>query len=275
MGKASVEEALKILQKRRMPNVAFPERSASVLSAMIQRRNWLKNTEKDSILTFSVDKQKASKAVEDQKWEELLKLYGIEFPMQVMAKTVDKAVKFFGQIGGQVAIKLVSDDISHKSDIGGVILNVSSEDEVRTAWDKIELAVNSHRGTMKGVIVQEMIKDAPEVITGFVRDDQLGPMVLFGSGGTDVELYKDVDMAIAPLSETAAMDLIKRTLIYRKLTGWRQYPEGDIQSVIKVLTVLGQIAVDHPEIKELEINPLSVLEKNKGSKALDVRGSLK
>ncbi|MDZ7807274.1 MAG: acetate--CoA ligase family protein [Gracilimonas sp.] len=274
MGKASVEEALKILQKRRIPNVAFPERSASVLSAMIERRNWLMNSENESGSSLNIDKIKANKAVKDRNWEELLELYGIEFPKQFDANTMEEAVEYFGQIDGPVAIKLVSDDISHKSDIGGVVLNVSSEDEVRSAWDKIESAVKENNGTMNGVIVQEMIQDAPEVITGFVRDDQFGPMVLFGSGGTDVELYKDVDMAIAPLSETAAMDLIKRTLIYKKLTGWRQYPEGDIESVIKVLTALGQIAADHPNIKELEINPLSVLSKSMGSKALDVRGSL-
>lgn len=202
-------------------------------------------------------------------------MYGVQFPAQFMADTIDEAVEFSIKIKGAVAVKLVSDDISHKSDIGGVILGVDDEEEVRSAWKKIESAVKRKGGSMKGVIIQEMVTNAPEVITGFVRDDQFGPMVLFGSGGTDVELYKDVDMGIAPLSKTAALDLIKRTRIHKKLTGWRQYPEGDIESVIKVLIALGQIALDYPQIKELEINPLSVLPKSEGSRALDVRGSLK
>lgn len=275
MGKASVEDALKILQKRRIPNVAFPERSASVLSAMIQRRNWLQNVDKGSGLSLSGKGDEADQAVADRDWKRLLELYGVQFPEQFMAETVDEAVDLSAKIKGAVAVKLVSDDISHKSDIGGVILGVDNEEEVRSAWNKIESAVKQNGGTMKGVVVQEMVINAPEVISGFVRDEQFGPMVLFGSGGTDVELYKDVDMGIAPLSETAALDLIKRTRIHKKLTGWRQYPEGDIESVVRVLMAFGQIAIDYPQIKELEINPLSVLPKSGGSRALDVRGSLK
>lgn len=275
MGKASVGDALKILQKRRIPNVAFPERSASVLSAMIERRKWLQNVERESGSSLKVNVDEADQAVEELDWKKLLELYGVNFPEEFMAKTVDEAVDYSNKIEGAVAIKLVSDDISHKSDIGGVILGVETDEEVRAAWNKIESAVKAHDGSMKGVIVQEMIANTPEVITGFVRDDQFGPMVLFGSGGTDVELYKDVEMGIAPLSETAASELMKRTRIHKKLTGWRQFPESDIESVIKVLMALGQIAVDYPQIKELEINPLSVLVKSEGSRALDVRGSLK
>lgn len=275
MGKASVEDALKILQKRRIPNVAFPERSASVLSAMIDRRNWLQSVDKEAGSTRKVKVDEADQAVKDMDWKKLLELYGVIFPEQFMAETIDEAIEYSNRIKSSVALKLVSDDISHKSDIGGVILDVDSEEGVRSAWNKIKSAVEDHGGTMKGVMVQEMITHAPEVITGFVRDDQFGPMVLFGSGGTDVELYRDVDMGIAPLSETAALDLIKRTRIHKKLTGWRQYPESDIESVINVLMALGQIAIDYPEIKELEINPLSVLPKSEGSKALDVRGTLK
>lgn len=274
MGKASVGDALKILQKRRIPNVAFPERSASVLSAMIERRNWLKNTGKESYSNLEVNADEADEAIQNKDWKRLLELYGVSFPKQSMALTPEEALARFENIGGPVAVKLVSDDISHKSDVGGVILGVNSESEVKTAWNQIKKAVQEHNGSMQGVVIQEMVTDAPEVITGFVRDDQFGPMVLFGSGGTDVELYKDVDMAIAPLSEKAARDLIQRTRIYKKLTGWRQYAEGDIDSVIEVLMTLGQIAIDYPKIKELEINPLSVLGKGKGSKALDVRGAI-
>jgi acetyltransferase len=242
---------------------------------MIERRNWLQSVEKETGSTFNVNVDEADLAAKELDWKKLLELYGVRFPEEFMAETINEAVDHSNKIKGPVAVKLVSDDISHKSDIGGVILGVNNDEEVRSAWNKIETAVKAHDGSMKGVIVQEMVPNAPEVITGFVRDDQFGPMVLFGSGGTDVELYKDVDMGIAPLSESAALDLIKRTRIHKKLTGWRQYPESDIKSVINVLMALGQIAIDYPQIKELEINPLSVLPKSEGSRALDVRGSLK
>jgi acetyltransferase len=274
IGKASVEDALKILQKRRIPNVAFPERSASVLSAMIERRNWLAQADTEIGSTQKVDKQNADKAVDNKDWKALLELYGVEFPQQRMVLSMQEAVIKAAEFSGKVAVKLVSDDISHKSDIGGVILDVDSEDDVKAAWQKIEKAVKDHDGSMKGVMIQEMVADAPEVIVGFVRDEQFGPMVLFGTGGTDVELYKDVDMAIAPLSKPAALDLIKRTRIHKKLTGWRQYPESDIESVIDVLIALGQIAIDYPQIRELEVNPLLVLPKGEGNKAVDVRGAL-
>lgn len=275
MGKASVEDALKILQKRRIPNVAFPERAASVLSAMIERRKWLENAEDEMMPSIKVDRSSAQKAIQDQDWESLMTLYGIEFPKQQLANTMEEAVELATNIEAPVAIKLVSDDISHKSDIGGVILNVKTREEVKNAWKKIEEAISEHGGKMRGVLVQEMITDAPEVITGIIRDEQFGPMILFGSGGTEVELHKDVDMAIAPLTERQARELIKRTRVSKKLMGWRNFPESDIDAVVKVLVALGQIASDFPEIKELEINPLAVQPKGKGAKALDVRGSLR
>lgn len=272
MGKASVEDALKILQKRGIPNVAFPERSASVLCAMIERRNWLEKQNGKSHHQLNIDKDKALEWIEKNNWEELLKLYGIPFPKQDTAKSKSEAVKIFEKIGDSVAIKLISDDISHKSDIGGVILDVCSVREVEDAWDQIELATQKAGGTMKGVLIQEMISNTPEAITGIIRDDQFGPMVLFGSGGTDVELYKDVNMTIAPFNKEQALDLMKQTRIFTKLNGWRNFPEGDIDAVTKVLSALSQLATDFPEIKELEINPLAVKRKGMGVAAIDVRG---
>lgn len=274
MGKASVEEALKILQKRKIPNVAFPERSASVLAAMINRRKWLEEAKDDSPERIKADQNKAGEAVHDANWAELLKVYGIPFPDQREAASKVEAIEIFKSMSGPVAMKLLSDDISHKSDIGGVILNVKTAEEAGEAWERIKKAAQSSNGKLKGVLIQEMISEAPEVITGFVRDPQFGPMVLFGSGGTDVELYKDVDMAIAPLTKVQAHKLMRRTKVYQKLQGWRNFKKSDIEAVAQVLVALGQIASDHPQIGELEINPLVVLPEGKGTKAVDVRGSL-
>ncbi|MEX0845596.1 MAG: acetate--CoA ligase family protein, partial [Balneolaceae bacterium] len=272
MGKASVGDALKILQKRRIPNVAFPERSASLLSAMNARRQWLKSEQNSLDETFKVDMSKAKKAVQDKNWEALLKLYGINFPKQKMAKSSDEAVRIFNEMKGRVAMKLVSDTFSHKSDIGGVILGLQNEDEIRAAWKKIKSAVENNDGEMNGVLIQQMIEGAQEVIIGLVQDAQFGPMVLFGTGGTDVELYKDVQTAISPISRVRAKELINSTKAGLKLKGWRRLSPRDEKAVIDSIIRLGQIASDFPQIKELEINPLCVMEDGNGAFAVDVRG---
>ncbi|MEX2603875.1 MAG: acetate--CoA ligase family protein [Gracilimonas sp.] len=272
MGKASVGDALKILQKRRIPNVAFPERSASLLSAMNARRQWLKSERNSLDETFKVDMSKAKKAVQDKNWEALLKLYGINFPKQKMAKSSDEAVRIFNEMKGRVAMKLVSDTFSHKSDIGGVILGLQNEDEIRAAWKKIKSAVENNDGEMNGVLIQQMIEGAQEVIVGLVQDAQFGPMVLFGTGGTDVELYKDVQTAISPISRVRAKELINSTKAGLKLKGWRRLSPRDEKAVIDSIIRLGQIASDFPQIKELEINPLCVMEDGNGAFAVDVRG---
>jgi len=272
MGRASVGDALKILQKRRIPNVAFPERSASVLSAMIERREWLESNKAPDPINTEVDLKAAKDAVAQKDWIELLKLYGIQFPKQRIASTLKEALEETLKIDGSVAMKLISDEISHKSDIGGVKLNLKGESAIRKAW--AEIADNTVRegAGMKGVLIQEMISSASEVIVGMVRDEQFGPTVLFGTGGTDVELFKDVQTAIAPKNREQVLQLINSTKAGVKLKGWRNLPPGDIEALIDVILTLSNISHDFPEITELEINPLCVLEKGQGTYALDVRG---
>jgi acetyltransferase len=272
MGKASVGDALKILQRRRIPNVAFPERSASVLSAMIERREWLESDKEEIPITVKVDAEAAKSAVAQKDWNELLRLYGVPFPRQQFAPTVQKAVEAGLEIGGEVVMKLVSDEASHKSDIGGVKLGLKGEDELRTAWKEIEQAAQKAHISMKGATIQEMVQGTSEVIVGMVRDEQFGPTVLFGTGGTEVELFRDVKTAIAPQNRIQAERLIDCTKAGLKLKGWRNIPAGDRDALIDVILVMSKIARDFPEITELEINPLSIMPKGKGAVALDVRG---
>ncbi|SMO97150.1 acetate--CoA ligase family protein [Gracilimonas mengyeensis] len=272
MGKASVGDALKILQKRRIPNVAFPERAASLLSAMKNRREWLRKQEDAEIPDFEVDQKEAQEAVKNNDWESLLESYGIRFPEQKTAASEDEAVKMASEIKGKGVMKLVSEEFSHKSDIGGVKLGLKSEADVREAWSEIRKSVEKAGGNMQGVLIQQMVESAQEVIVGLVRDQQFGPMVLFGSGGTDVELYKDVQTAIAPLNRMRAKDLINATKAGEKMKGWRNMSARDEEAVVEALLRLSRIAVDYPEIEELEINPLCVLENGQGAIAVDIRG---
>jgi len=273
MGKASVDEALKILHKRRVPNVAFPERAASILSAMVQRKEWMNSENHQPEDAAEFIPADAESMIENKQWEKLIEAYGIELPEQRTSKSLESALEASNQIGYPVVMKLIAKDHSHKSDIGGVQINLRDDEEVKNAWNKINEAAKNAKSKMDGVLIQKMLQDGQEVIIGIKQDEQFGPLVLFGTGGTDVELYKDVQTAIAPLSESEATQLIDSTIAGKKLKGWRNLPPADIQEVKRALISMSRLAVNHPEIKEMEMNPLYVLEEGKGAFAVDIRGS--
>src|SRR6056297_1194032 len=273
MGKASVDEALKILHKRRVPNVAFPERAASILSAMVQRKEWMNSENHQPEDAAEFIPADAESMIENKQWEKLIEAYGIELPEQRTSKSLESALEASNQIGYPVVMKLIAKDHSHKSDIGGVQINLRDDEEVKNAWNKINEAAKNAKSKMDGVLIQKMLQDGQEVIIGIKQDEQFGPLVLFGTGGTDVELYKDVQTAIAPLRESEATQLIDSTIAGKKLKGWRNLPSADIQAVKKALINMSRIAVNHSEIKEMEINPLFVLEEGEGAFAVDIRGS--
>ena len=273
MGKASVDEALKILHKRRVPNVAFPERAASILSAMVQRKEWM-NSEyhqpEDDAEFIPAD---AESMIENEQWEKLIEAYGIELPEQRTSKNLESALEASNQIGYPVVMKMIAEGHTHKSDIGGVQIDLRNDEELEKAWGKIVKAADNASAKMDGVFIQKMLQGGQEVIIGIKQDEQFGPLVLFGTGGTDVELYKDVETAIAPLSESEATKLIESTIAGKKLKGWRNLPPADIQAVRKALINMSKIAINHSEIKEMEINPLFVLTEGEGAFAIDIRGS--
>ncbi len=273
MGKASVDEALNILHKRRVPNVAFPERAASILSAMVQRKEWMNSDylqPEDAAEFIPADTESM---IQNEQWEKLVEAYGIKLPEQRISKRLDSAIEASNQIGYPVVMKLIAKNHSHKSDIGGVQINLRDDEEVKNAWRKINESAEKANAKMDGVVIQKMLNNGQEVIIGIKQDEQFGPLVLFGTGGTDVELYKDVQTAIAPLSDNEATQLINSTIAGKKLKGWRNLPPADIQEVKKVLISMSRLAVNHPEIKEMEMNPLFVLEEGKGAFAVDIRGS--
>lgn len=274
MGKASVEDALNILHKRKVPNVSFPERVASVLSAMVHRKEWLDAPMKAPEAYDDVDSETAKALAQDEKWSELLKEYGIPLPPQMQADSMEEAVKQAKAIGFPVVLKLVSELVSHKTEVKGVKLNLHDGEEVKDAWNEIEDAAQNAGISMEGVLVQKMFEAGQEVILGIRRDDQFGPQVLFGTGGTDVELLKDVKSAIAPLNRRQAEQLIDATRAGTKLHGWRNQPPADREKVIDILLRFSQLARDIPAIEELEINPLLVQPQGEGAWAVDVRGTI-
>ncbi len=275
MGKASVEEALTILHKRKIPNVAFPERVASVLASMVKRKEWLDLPQQTPEQFNEFDEDAVQQAVAENDWKSLLHEYGISFPPEKVAQTEEDAIEAAESIGYPVVLKLVSESVSHKTEVNGVKLELRNAEDVQTAWEEVKQSAESAGIDMQGVQVQKMLSGGQEVIMGLRRDSQFGPMVLFGTGGTDVELLQDVESAIAPLNRMQAEKLIDATRAGVKLKGWRNQPAADRETVVNYLMRLSQLGKDMANIEELEMNPLYVLPEGQGAYAVDVRGTLR
>jgi acetyltransferase len=279
MGLASVDQALAILHRQRIPNFAFPERAASALAAMLARRKWLEMPAETATTIDDIDQDAAQIAINQGDFAGALAAYGVSIPPTRLATTPTEAGEAAEVIGFPVALKLVSPDISHKSDVGGVILNLEDVTAVREAYSQIIKAARSVAvvagppAEIKGVLVQKMLKGGQEIIVGSRRDPQFGPLVLVGTGGVEVELRRDVATGIAPLSLSQAQSLLDSTDAAIRLRGWRATPAADREAVIEVMRRLAQLAFDYPEIGELEINPLVVLEEGMGAYAVDIRGA--
>jgi len=188
-----------------------------------------------------------------------------------LAKNEKEAAKFAGQIGFPVVLKIVSPDIIHKSDAGGVMVNLKSATEVRGAYGKILENAKKYSSSAKivGVLVQEMAPQSTEVIVGAIKDPQFGQTLMFGLGGIFVELLKDVTFRIAPITREEAWEMITEVKAYPLLKGYRNIPPADIDAIVTILVNTSELIMDYPEIKELDLNP--VMAYAKGAKTVDAR----
>lgn len=283
MGKKSVEAGTKILMKYNVPNYSYPEHAVSSLNTMYKYNLWIKKPEK-VYLSFDSAKDKVKdifERVKEEKREhlreseiyEVLNAYGFLQPKSLLARTPEEAIAAAKGIGYPVVIKIVSPQIIHKSDIGGVKMNINSKKEVENAFFDITTRVKHVLPTahINGVMVQEMISGGKEVIIGITKDTQFGHMVMFGLGGIYVEVLKDVSFRIVPLSKDDAYEMIRETKVFPLLRGVRGEPEADIEAIENSLLTLSQIALDFPQIIEAEINPLLVKKRGEGVVAIDAR----
>jgi acetyl-CoA synthetase (ADP-forming) len=197
--------------------------------------------------------------------------YAIPVTTFKLAKNVEEAVEFAGQIGVPVVLKIVSPDIIHKSDAGGVIVNLKSTIEIRNAYGKILENAKKYNCEAKivGVLVQEMAPQSTEVIVGAIKDPQFGQTLMFGLGGIFVELLKDVTFRIAPVTREDVMEMVTGIKAYPLLKGYRNMPPADVEAIISVLLNTSKLVMDYPEIKELDLNPVMAYEK--GAKTVDAR----
>jgi len=197
--------------------------------------------------------------------------YGIPITKFMLAKKPEDATSFAEKIGYPVVMKIVSPDVIHKFDVGGVVLNLKTAKEVESAFKKIVENVKKHKPDAKimGVTVQEMAPASTEVIVGGIKDPQFGQTLMFGLGGIFVEILKDVTFRIAPVTEEEAKEMITEVKAYPLLQGYRGTPPADTGAVMRILLATSKLMMSHENIKELDLNPVMVYEK--GAKTVDAR----
>lgn len=281
VGDRSLEEARAVLHHNKVPMTIFPEVPGNVLGAMKRYQEWLGRGHAKPFHFEDIDRksvaeklaQADTQALGEALTRPILADYGLDLVAGGFAEDRDGAVALADEIGYPVVIKVVSPQILHKSDMGGIALNLRSKVDVREAIDimRASLKQNAPDAEIQGLLVEKMASGGLEVIVGMRRDPTFGPLMMFGLGGVFVELFKDVGFGVAPLAPEQARAMIKNTKAGRLLGGYRGGPVYDLAAVVDAIGRLSQLALDHPSISEVEINPLLVQPKGKGAKVLDAR----
>ncbi len=287
MGLAEGLENKQILSEGGVPHFMYAEPAIRALESMYRFSKWL-NIKNDYIKTFSVDKDKVrdilldvkrqgrSNLLEDEGYE-VLKAYGFPVPKSILVNNENDAISASNNIGYPVVMKISSKDVIHKSDAGGVKVGLKNDDEVRNAFNLILHSVKTHfpDAVINGILVQEMITNSRETILGAKQDKLFGAILMFGLGGIYVEILKDVNFRLAPISESEAKVMVESIKTIGLLKGARGEKPSDLSSIVDCLLRLSQLVIDFPEIEEFDINPLLVLEEGKGSRVADVRIGIK
>jgi acyl-CoA synthetase (NDP forming) len=269
MGEARIEAGIDVLWQYRVPNYPFPERAAAALSAMstYRRERGRPIFEAEPCVTcippvrelFERVRSEGRVSIGDAEARVVLDSYGFTIPKSSLAETPEEAVEAAEAIGYPVVLKLASPDILHKTDVGGVKLDVRSPDDVRDAFDLIVYRAGRYvpGARIWGCQVQQMVPGGREVLLGMSRDPQFGPLVAFGLGGIYVEALKDVAFRVAPFSRKEADEMIREIRSYALLEGVRGEPPADHEAMVDALLRISQLVTDFPEIVELDINPLA------------------
>ena len=287
LGEEAVAEPRSLFARHRIPTYLTPESAVSAFMHLVRYRkhqDMLMETPPSAPDSHAPANQAARTVIaaalrDGREWltepeaKAVLEAYGIPVVPTRAAATPEDAAKIATVLRGRVAVKILSPDITHKSDVGGVALNLDGPDEVRRAASTMLKRVAKLRpeARIEGVMVEQMApkSDAIELIMGIVEDRQFGPAILFGQGGTAVEVLEDTALALPPLTMNLAKQLMSETRVYRLLRGYRDKPPADLDAVAATLIKLAQLATDLAEIRELDINPL--LAGPHGVLALDAR----
>jgi 4-hydroxybutyrate---CoA ligase (ADP-forming) len=285
MGLAEGIENRRIMSEGGIPYYLYSEPAIRTLKAMYDFKKWADeaSTKRDT-LQFSKDTAKVKSIFEnvrkngrsnllEEEGYEVLEAYGFPTPKSILCTTEQECMSAATQIGYPLVMKIVSPDIIHKSDAGGVKVGIKTDDELKNSFRTITENALKYKSDakIKGVLVQEMVKSAKETILGASQDPTFGPVIMFGLGGIYVEVLKDVVFRIVPIDEKEAINMVESIKTIKLLKGVRGEKSSDLKAIADSLQRLSQLVVDFPEIKEFDINPLLVLEEGKGARVVDAR----
>lgn len=287
MGGGEVKRASKYLKERGIPCFDFPEKAVRTLSALYTYARYKKRPIEEPVHFDDVDVDRVRDILRNAQKEgrvvllpqeaaEVVRAYRILAPEMRIATSEKEAINHAEELGYPVVLKVISPDILHKTDIGGVILNLKSAKDVNSAYRSIITRVPRHmpQARVYGVLVYKMAPQGREMIIGMSRDIQFGPLIMFGLGGIYVNLLRDISFALVPLSKREVEEMIKETRAYRLLKGIRGESPADLEALMEVILRVGQLSMDFQDILELDINPLMVYEEGRGCIAVDVKLTL-
>jgi acetyltransferase len=270
IGAEKIAGSLGVLRAGNIPQYFAPENAVDVIKAMTEHVRW-RNKPKRVVKLFPVNRHKVEIIIErhirqgmrevgEADAKEILEAYGFATPKGALATTPEQAASIADQIGYPVVLKIWSQDIIHKSDVGGVKLGLRNSQEVMDAFDLMMYRIPRKvpQAQILGVFVQQMCKGVREVILGMNRDPRFGPLMMFGMGGTMVEVMKDVSFYLAPLTSDEAKQMLMSTRTYKMLQGVRGEEGVDIEAIAEGLQRLSQLVTEYPQIRELDINPYVV-----------------
>lgn len=267
MGGESVDRGERIFKRYKFPNYDFPERAVFAIEKMHDYKTWVENQKKEVLEDVKISKNKSldkifsqdNKKINPKEIKDLLDSYEIDYPKIELAKNKTEAIKIAEEIGFPVVLKISSPQIYHKSDVGGLKINIKNENELIEAFDEIITNCKKVEGAvLEGITVEKMLNAGKEIIIGIKKDPQFGHMIMFGLGGVFVEILKDVVFDITPLTKKDAIKMINSIKAIDILKGARGTFSVDLEHLSEILVKVSYIVKDYPQIKELEINPLII-----------------
>jgi len=282
-GLADLSQEATLLEEHGVPTYTFPEEAIEGLGSLARYRAW-RTRPRTEVRAFRVDRDAARATIDQARVagisvlpeyasRALLSAYGVPFPAAGFARTLEEAQSTARRVGFPVVLKVASPDISHKTDVGGVALGLADAEALRAAWERMNAAVRAAAPSarIEGFEVEAQVPPGREVLIGVQRDPGFGPIVVFGLGGIYVEALRDVTFRLAPLRTLSARLMIESVRAFPLLQGIRGEPPGDLEALAEVLERVSQLAVDLPEVEELDLNPLIVRPAGQGVVAVDAR----
>jgi acetyltransferase len=284
MGAVDVGPGLDLLRRHGVPAYAFPEDAMKSLAAKDRFARWARSPISD-FKSFDVDREAVDRLFTEEieagrhqlveyKALDVFKHYGFPIVPSVLAKDADEAAQAASDMGYPVVLKISGPKILHKTDVGGVKLNLQDEEQVKNGFNTMIQSVKDKMGAdveIWGVLVQKMLPPGKEIILGMTRDPRFGPLLMFGLGGIYTEALKDVSFRLAPIRENVAGEMIKDIRSIKLLEGVRGERPSDLDAIADCLLRLSQLVTSHPQIKELDLNPVIVYPRGEGAMVADAR----